>query len=197
MALLDLNERRGSLVNAVFLPGKETVDRYEIVLDCKEFAAIGHAVVHWSFLENALLQATLGIAEEFDLAVPADAKQDSFRRRLAAYRLLVEKIPNERAREYHLKLVQRLGNANGQRQILVHGIWDYDQANPEFLIVEKPAAGSKPRLIDVDKVVAFIHEVGRLALDILYPNSMSIEHLADRGPFFSREFLRTTIGKAE
>ena len=33
----------------------------------KELAALGYAVAHWSFLEEAILQATLGIADEFGL----------------------------------------------------------------------------------------------------------------------------------
>jgi hypothetical protein len=31
----------------------------------KERAALGHAVAHWSFLEEKVLRATLGIAAEF------------------------------------------------------------------------------------------------------------------------------------
>lgn len=190
MSISDLNHRRLSLVHAVQLPSQEQVDRFEIVLDCKEFAAVGMAVVHWSLLENAILQATLGIAEEIKLAVPDDARQDSFRRRLAAYRALVERIPSDVARDYQRKIVQRIANANGQRQTLVHGVWDYDGADPDFLIVEKPASGSKPTIIDVGKVVAFAHEVGRLALNVLYPNGVMLEDIADEGPHFSRGFLR-------
>jgi hypothetical protein len=34
----------------------------EFSLDMKELAALGYAVAHWSFLEEAILPATLGIA---------------------------------------------------------------------------------------------------------------------------------------
>lgn len=152
MAISDLNQRRLGLLHAVQLPSQEQVDRYEILLDCKEFAAIGMAVVHWSLLENAILQATLGIAEELELGVPDDVHQDSFRRRLAAYRKLVEQIPCDNAREYHRTLVQRISNANGQRQTLVHGVWDYDSADPDFLIVEKPVTAGKPSIMTLPAV---------------------------------------------
>ena len=141
------------------------------------------------------LQATTGIADALGVRVPDDAQKIGFKLRLAAYRSLVEQLPDPAAREYHGKLIQRISNANGQRQTLVHGVWDYDAADPDFLIVENAGTGAKPRIVDVDKVVGFIHEVGRLALNILYPNGIGLEHLADRGPYMSRDFLRAITDK--
>ena len=62
MAIEDLSQRRADLLRAVIEPGKENADRFEFSLDMKELAALGYAVAHWSFLEEAILQATLGIA---------------------------------------------------------------------------------------------------------------------------------------
>ena len=64
MAIKDLiiSQRRADLLRAVFEPGKENADRFGFSLDMKELAALGYAVAHWSLLEEATLQATLGIA---------------------------------------------------------------------------------------------------------------------------------------
>ena len=62
MAIEDLSQRRADLLRAAIEPGKENADRFEFSLDMKELAALGYAVAHWSFLEEAILQATLGIA---------------------------------------------------------------------------------------------------------------------------------------
>jgi hypothetical protein len=76
MAIEDLNKRHASLLQVVFLPGQENAQRFELSLDQKELAAFGYALVHWSFLENAVQEATIGIAEELQVPVPPDAHQE-------------------------------------------------------------------------------------------------------------------------
>jgi hypothetical protein len=63
MAIKDLiiSQRRADLLRAVFEPGKENADRFGFSLDMKELAALRYAIAHWSFLEEAILQTTLGI----------------------------------------------------------------------------------------------------------------------------------------
>ena len=96
----------------------------------KECAALGHAVAHWSFLEEKILQATLGIAAEFRPTDPPDARQHAFR----TYSVVVEQIPSGAAQTYYMAIRDRIAAENSFRQKLVHGIRSY------FLIVKKPSA---------------------------------------------------------
>ena len=103
----------------------------------KECAALGHAVAHWSFLEEKILQATLGIAAEFRPTDPPDARQHAFR----TYSVVVEQIPSGAAQTYYMAIRDRIAAENSFGQKLVHGIRSYDVADPDFLIVKKPSAG--------------------------------------------------------
>ena len=74
----------------------------------KECAALGHAVAQWSFLEEKILQATLGIAAEFRPTDPPDARQHAFR----TYSVVVEQIPSGAAQTYYMAIRDRIAAEN-------------------------------------------------------------------------------------
>ncbi len=199
MTLEDINNRRMGLLQAVFAVGSSKAERFEFELDEKELCAVGYAIVHWSFLEHALLQATEGIAAELGIEVSADARQDSFRRRLVGFKSVVAQVKDERARK-HLDLVaDKIATENGFRQKITHGIWAYDAADPDVLHVEISRAGKGPNaLLNVDKIVAFAQRVSGLAVDLLHPCGLTKEEIVsqrDGGFYISRAGLRMLIGK--
>jgi hypothetical protein len=193
----EFTRRRASLIQAVFSPGKPAAERYEFDLDVQELAALGYAVAHWAFMEEALLQATIGIAGELGIAEPPDARQDPFRRRLAAFRSVAEKIPDDAPRALFLSLVSRISNENGLRQKLVHGLWSFDKIDPDFLIVEKPGkTGGERQLLDTVGITAFAHRVSEISMKLKNPNGLTWEDIAaereESEGSFSRSFLRRT-----
>lgn len=194
MSLKDINKRRASLLNAVFQPGSSTADSFHFDFEEKELAAIGYAVVHWSFLENAVLEATAAIADAVGRALPEAAKSDAFRPRLRAFLEMIELIKDEEARKYYVDLHARITNANNKRQHLVHGIWSFDLADPNFLIVEKQGnTPGQPKLFNTQAIIDFAIEVSKISMALLDPGGISWEELArmkEKGPFISRRGLR-------
>jgi len=93
----------------------------------------------------------------------------------------------------------RITNENGVRQKLVHGIWSYDMADADFLILDKPSAGgSTQQLLNSDRIVEFAHRVSRISMNLLYPTGLATELVAEMradGPVFSRNGLRMMMGK--
>lgn len=85
MTIEEINERRESLVRFVFPTDASARKRFELDLDEKEFSVVGYALIHWSFMEHALLHATVGLAKAIGVPVPKNAKQDSLRRRLRRF----------------------------------------------------------------------------------------------------------------
>jgi hypothetical protein len=133
----EVNRRRQSLLRVAFsLDPKKTPSRIDFELDEKEYAVIGYAMVHWSFLEHALLQCSLGLAEALGVALSDDARQDSLRRRLGAFRSLIANITEATVHKKFQRLAAEIAKENGFRQKLAHGIWHYDVADPDILHVE-------------------------------------------------------------
>lgn len=114
--------------------GKDEPWRLKIELTDDEMAAIGRITVQWAFLEHLLLLRTADAAQMAGLKIPLDAASAAFTKRLRAWRLLVEEtvadLP-EKTRD--LKLVSQIANAEGDRHKITHGLWDWDDDNPEVL----------------------------------------------------------------
>jgi hypothetical protein len=105
--------RRLSLLRFGFSsdPTKPSIVDFE--MDEKEFGVIGYALVHWSFMEHALQKSTIGLASALNLKPPADATQDSFRRRLNAFRGLVELIDGDENKNPLRALAAKISKENG------------------------------------------------------------------------------------
>jgi hypothetical protein len=187
--------RRASLLQALFPPGKAHAERYEFDLDQQELAALGYAVAHWAFMEEALLQATVGIAADLGISEPSGARQDAFRARLRAFSTVAEQIPDEPTRTRFVSLVGRISNENGLRQKLVHGLWSFDMADPDCLLVEKPDGhGGKCLAVNTDRIIAFAQSVSEISMKLLHPNGLAIDDIAAEregsSGYLSRSFLR-------
>jgi hypothetical protein len=189
------NRRCASLLQVVFPPGKPHAERYEFDLDGQELAALGYAIAHWAFMEEALLQATVGIAADLGISEPSGARQDAFRARLRAFSTAAEQIPDEPIRTWFMSLVGRISNENGLRQRLVHGLWSFDMADPDCLLVEKPDEhGGKRLAVNTERIIAFAQRVSEISMKLLNPNGLTIQDIAAEregsSGYFSRSFLR-------
>ena len=202
MSIDEVNKRRQSLLRIAFsLDPKKTPSRIDFELDEKEYAVIGFAMVHWSFLEHALLQCSLGLAEALGVPLPDDARQDSLRRRLGAFRSLIANITDAAVLNDFERLASDIANENGFRQKLAHGIWHYDSADPDILHVEVSRHdGTRPsEFLNKDRIVDFALRVSVISFKLLYPGGYTLEdHAADfTGSSYSRAFVRMMTGKLD
>jgi hypothetical protein len=201
LSIDEINERRSSLLRIAFSLNPKKPSRIDFELDEKEFAVIGYAMVHWSFLEHALLQCTLGLAEALAVAVPPDARQDSLRRRLAALRELIAQIPDKDVRKAFEELDSNIAKENGFRQKLAHGIWHYDSADPDILHVEvsRHDGAGPSEFLNKDRIVDFAHRVSVISFKLLHPGGYTIDdHAAEfTGSSYSRSFVRMMTGKLD
>jgi hypothetical protein len=178
-------------------PTKPSIVDFE--MDEKEFGVIGYALVHWSFMEHALQKSTIGLAEALGVKCPTDAKQDSFRRRLNAFRGLVELIDGEQNKKPLHSLAARISKENGFRQKLAHGIWHYDAADPDILHVEvsRHDDDGPTEYFNRTRIFEFAWRVGAISFELLHPGGYTIQdHAAEHpGNSFSRAFQRAMLGK--
>jgi len=154
-----------------FPVGEDNEPLMESDLTDNELTAIGKVVVAWSWLEQTLYEKTIMVCKENQKPIPSDATNLSFKKRLRAFALLVErglvKSPNCC---YWRKLVSKIANAEQSRHKVVHGVWDFDCNHRSSLIVE----GTRhPHIyqekIDAEKLFHLADEIGRVIFAIRYP----------------------------
>jgi hypothetical protein len=199
MSIDDLNKRRRSLLRFGFSmdPNQPSVVDFE--LDQKEFGVLGFAMVHWSFMEHALLQTTIALADAIGVEVSTDVRQDSFRRRLDAFRKVTAQIDGAENRRQFAHLASRIAKENGFRQKLAHGIWHYDAADPDILHVEvsRHGADGPTEFLNTKRIFEFARRVGAISFELLHPGGYTMDdYAADHtGVSFSRSFIRMMTGK--
>jgi hypothetical protein len=195
-------EKQSLLRLVVPLPGSNECARYDFEIGMREYAALGLANVHWAFFEEVLYQSTAKLARRAGRRIPEEAKQLDFSRRLGALRQLAVRMrdPMGLKRDRLLKLIPKIANANGTRQKLVHGIWDFDPGKPHR-IFSRPRKGlpSKARLpaegYDFMKMIKFALSVGELSWAL--EGATSPLKIPDDEPrsYMSRSFLLALAGK--
>lgn len=188
-----------SLLRMVTPANKKELCWYYLDLGEKEYAALGFAGVQWAFFEEMLYVATARLYRRSRRKIPKGAKSLEFSRRAAAFGEAVKRVKDPVRREILSGLLPKIGNANGTRQKLTHGIWGYDAKNPLRLYSRsREGAPVRPHIdpFDISKLWKFAVSVGELslALDVLTdPKPPSEEDVP--GSYMSRAFLLAVTGK--
>jgi hypothetical protein len=193
----------GSLVQILWpVRGSNDLPSHEFDLGQREYAAIGYAVVHWAFLEEALFERTELFARRAKVKTPADAHDLSFNRRLGALRILIGTVVKDtRQRTWWNTLISKIGRENGVRQKIVHGLWSYDAKKPDRLFSRpRRSLGKWMTPFSDKKLLEFGGRVGELSFALLYPRPGVGRPAKSSGEFYtyaSRAFLLELAGKAD
>jgi hypothetical protein len=189
----------GDLLQIMLPTDKEQKPAYMIHMGEKEFAAIGFAGVQWAFLEEMLYIATSRLYSRAKGKLPLAAKSLDFSRRIGAFNEIVGRMGPPDAQKYFMKLSAKIGNANGTRQKLTHGIWSYDAKNPMRLYSRsRQGVPVAPHVepFDLAKLWKFGILVGELSLDLdasTAPRSTSGEGLGHA--YMTRSFRLAMTGR--
>ena len=136
-----------------------------------ELATIGYAVIQWAYLEHALHYRTFTMAKRNRIALPEDANNFSFSKRLRAFRQLVEQvIKRPKYKKELLELIDQIGSAEGNRHRIVHDAWFFNprKANQLWsLNLRKKGARLEP--FDEKKIWKFAEHVGTLSFRLEHP----------------------------
>lgn len=167
-------------------------------LSPKELFALGQANVQWAYLEHLVMEVTLTVSSALGITAPEGATQDSFRRRLAAFRYVAAAIRERNESALLVKVADRIAKANAFRQKLAHGIWSYDTADPEILHVEvSRREGGPSEYFNAERIIRFAEEVSAISFQLRYPGGKD-QFLAERaevGHGMSRELMKMLHGK--
>ena len=159
----------GELLHIMIPTGKEMRPHYMILMGEKEYAALGFAGVQWAFLEEMLYIATFRLYKRAGRKLPVAAESLDFSRRIGALNELLRDMGPPDAQKYFMKLSAKIGNANGTRQRLTHGVWSYDAKNP-MRLYSRSRKGVPVRShvepFDLAKLWKFGILVGELSLDL-------------------------------
>lgn len=153
-------------------------------LEPEEFAAIGHATVQWSYLEFMLFQRSKRLARKARVRFPSAASDNSFARRLTAFRELASKaeVNSPKQKEKYLQIAQRIARANGIRQRLIHHIWEYHPKDITRLVNFARDLKGRIEPFDIEKIGRFAEEVGALSFQLEYPRGWTMRRA------FSKDF---------
>jgi hypothetical protein len=182
-----------------WLDGSERVG-YTFDMGIYEFAAIGEMTVHWAFLEEAMYKRTVLFAKRAKVKVPQDARDLSFSKRLRALRLLMQAvITHSEIRKRWNWLISAIGNANGTRQKITHGLWSYDARNPARLFSSpRPSVGKWLTPFNVEKIDEFAGQLGAYSYALLHPGPGGRPSKKEPSvAYASRLFRLRMSGKAE
>lgn len=167
-------------------------DQWGVNLELRddELRAIGHVSAQWAFLENMLRSLTQAIANALGVSLPPNVDSDSFRARNAALRDLVAKMPADGDRDKLRALLDRAGSLQGERQRLIHGLVEWDEADRDKLNVRthKNPHGT-PWSVTAEDIEAVADKISALNCAIWnWPNQTPWETMADeireKGAFF-------------
>ena len=185
------------------LPFDGSAPRIEPELEQNELAAIGFVAVQWSYLEHAILASTYRLAAENDLPVPTCATSPAFTKRLRAWRLMIEQVASALERDQLLKIVSKIANLEDKRHKVAHGMWTWDQANPQRL----RAYSRRPPFIfevkfDFEGLIKLATTIGELTFQITYPGGKDdamlsfADIVSEHGSYVSRSFRLAAMEKA-
>ena len=172
---------------------------HEIIpeLDEKELGAIGLVTTQWSYLEHAIFYNTCFIADKAQAPVPKDATNLAFKKRLRAWRLSIEQLspPDDKARL--LRLHDRTANLEQKRHKVVHGLWTWDQKQPDNLTAFsfRPSVEFELKF-DLKSLIKLAREIGQVNFELTYPGGKEqafrelVEQASER-PSLRRSFLRS------
>lgn len=189
----------GSLLRIAMPTDPKALAYYDFEMGLTEFGALGYATVQWAFFEEMLYVATARLYRRARKKIPLHAKNLDFSRRVASFNEAVRRMRKSPQKHLLSDLVPKIGNANGNRQKLTHGVWSYDARNPTRLYSKsRRGVPVTPHVepFDIAKLAKFATSVGELSLslDVLTdPKLPSGEGVAK--PYMSRSFLLAVTGK--
>ena len=165
-------------------------------LEEEELAAIGYVTAQWAHLEHAILASTFVLSSKNGVALPKDATNLSFEKRLDAWRITIERfVTDEKEKARLLKLVSKAANLSASRHKLAHGLWAWDYSDPATL----KAFSFRPKVdfeahFNAEGIRQLGEKIGELNFALSFPGgkmdawkSMA-EHL-NEGTFVARSFL--------
>lgn len=187
----------------IVLSTKGQRHRLDTELNHYELAAIGYVTVLWARLEHTVLAKTIALAEQSGLSVPEDATSLSFKRRLRAYRTLINTAVNDNLeRAKLLQLITNIGGVERSRNRITHGIWDWELADPAQL---RAWSARVPyhfeEHFDFHKLIKVAHRIGELSFQLEFPGGEkeALEHqtavMMQRGFSVSRSFALEMTGR--
>jgi hypothetical protein len=159
----------------------------------EEVIAIGYVTCQWALLEHILLVNTIKLARRLRTAVPSDAKNKSFSRRLRAWQALVRRLRVEARRERLLRLASTIANLESKRHQVTHGLWSWEARSPHRLMAYsfRPTVEfSEP--YDADKIMKLGDQIGAINFELNFPGGKQEAWkavLSERGPYVSRSWL--------
>lgn len=172
-------------------------------LDERELYAIGLMTVHWAILEHLILEESLALVERTKIAAPQDVSSLSFKKRLRAWRALVNStLRKSKNKERLLTIINKIGNIERGRHRITHGFWAWDIRAPD-----RVTAGShRPGLeftenFDFAKMMKLADSVGEINFQLRYPKGEAqaqkeiAQSMSQGGLSVGREFAREVWGK--
>jgi hypothetical protein len=172
-----------------------TPDRLLPDLIEREIFAIGYVTCQWAYLEHMVFAVTLQLARQSRVAVPSDAKNKSFSRRLRAWRVLIQRSKSKR-KERLLKLASTIANLESKRHQITHGLWSYEPKSIHRLI----AYSFRPTVefhepYDADKIMKLGNKIGEINFELTYPGGKReaqknwAKTMSELGSYVSRSWL--------
>jgi hypothetical protein len=131
------------------------------------------------------------------MPVPTEAKNRDFRRRLGAFRNLVETATKRAIREKWRKVIKDIELAKAGREHIAHNFWTYNPKRPDQFwstdLRGGDAARSEP--FNRDKLVDLGRLLGEINFSLLYPRKPTDRELG-RGTgvsYMSRSFRQMVM----
>lgn len=187
--------RYGSLLRIIILPGQNKLPGMDFDIGEREFSSIGFATVHWAFLEFALHRRTVKMATRAKCAVPIDASNFSFTRRLRAFREVVNQtVKQPKTKKKWLDISDNISRVEGLRHKVTHSLWSYNARNPEKLWAhDRRSEKSKSEPFDPDKINELGASIGVLSFALMFPRGPS--DVPRPSSYMSRSFQLMIQGK--
>jgi hypothetical protein len=160
-----------------------------------EYMLFGSVVFYWSFLEHALRVRTIALAKLAKVTVPAEANNYDFRRRLAAFRRLVEtSVKSETAKQKWLNVIKRIEQAKAGREHVAHNFWTYNPKKPDQLwSTDMRRRGARSGPFDVDRLRKLGALLGEVNFDLIFPRKPIGRNQSMS--YMSRSFRLMMMGK--
>lgn len=147
--------------------------RTDFEIDDAELIGIGRVTAQWAYLEHGIYALSFMIATSEKIDLPKDALSTSFKRRLTAFRLLVEEFFKGDEREKTLRLVSRIANAEQDRHKITHAMWEWDKEVPDRIAASSFRPGFEfEKILDAAKMNKLADEIGQINFALEYPEGI-------------------------
>jgi hypothetical protein len=161
----------------------------------KEYMLIGSIVFYWSYLEHVLRERTVALAKLAKVPVPPEVNNTDFRRRLGAFRKLVETTTRNATRRQWLNVVKRIERAKAGREHIAHNFWTYNPKKPDQLwSTDLRRSGARSEPFDTEKLMELGRLLGEVGFELTFPKKPTLRDVSMS--YMSRSFRVAVMGKA-